>query len=71
MIEIVFCLFVWLQHILAAACWIFVMACEIFSDSMRDLVPRPGIEPRPPALGVLSLSPQTTREAPEVLFYLR
>ena len=30
------------------------MACELFSCGMWDLVPPPGIEPRPPALGVLA-----------------
>ena len=32
---------------------------------MWDLVPRPGIEPGPPALGVWSLTHWTTREVPE------
>ena len=40
-----------------------VVACE-FSCSMWDLVPSPGIEPRPPALGVQSLSHWTTKEVP-------
>ena len=31
---------------------------------MWDLVPRPGMEPRPPALGVQGLTHWTTREAP-------
>ena len=35
------------------------------SCAMWDLVPRPGIKPRPPALGVWSLSHWTTREAPQ------
>ena len=34
------------------------------SCGMWDLVPRPGIEPRPPALGTWSLSHGTTREVP-------
>ena len=34
----------------------------IFSCGVWDLVPWPGIEPRPPALGVWSLSRWTTRE---------
>ena len=34
------------------------------SRGMWDLVPCPGIEPRPPALGAWSLSPWTTREVP-------
>ena len=34
------------------------------SCGMRDLVPRPGIEPGPPALGAQSLTHWTTREVP-------
>ena len=41
-------IFVWL-------CWVLVVVCEIFSCGMWDLVPWPGIEPRPPALGAWSL----------------
>ena len=37
-------------------------ACRIFSCGMWDLVSRPGIEPRHPALGAQSLSHWTTRE---------
>ena len=35
---------------------IFAVACRIFSCGMWDLVPRPGIEPGPSALGVWSPS---------------
>ena len=35
------------------------MPHRIFSCGMWDLVPRPGIEPRPPALGAQSLSDWT------------
>ena len=35
---------------------------------MLDLVPRPGIEPRPPALGVWRLTHCTTREVPRLGF---
>ena len=38
------------------------LAVPGLSCSMRDLVPRPGIEPGPPALGAWTLSPWTTRE---------
>ena len=38
------------------------LAVPGLSCSMRDLVPCPGIEPGPPALGAWSLSPWTTRE---------
>ena len=43
------------------------MACRIFSCSLWYLVPWPGTEPRPPALGAWSLSHWTTREVP-ILF---
>ena len=53
-------------------CQVLVAICEIFSFGiwslsygMWDLVPWPGIEPGPPALGAQSLSHWTTREAPE------
>ena len=37
----------------------------------RDLVPRPGIEPRPPALGARSLTHWTTKKVPPpLLFFL-
>ena len=45
-------LFIWLLQVLVAARW--------------DLVPWPEIKPRPPALGVQSLSHWTTREVPNV-----
>ena len=35
------------------------------SFGLWDLVPQPGMEPRPPALGTRSLSRWTTREAPD------
>ena len=50
-------LFIWLLLVL-------VVACGIFSCGMWDLVPWPGIEPGPPALGAQSLSHWTTREVP-------
>ena len=52
-----------------------VVAFGIFSCSMRtlscgmwDLVPKPGIEPGPPALGARSLRHWTTREVPTPFF---
>ncbi|XP_057560752.1 WD repeat-containing protein 82 isoform X2 [Hippopotamus amphibius kiboko] len=48
------------DYVKTAACGIFVAAC------MWDLVPQPGIEPRPPALGVRSLTHWTTREVPPI-----
>ena len=44
--------------------WVLVVACVIFSWGMWNLVLRPGIDPKPPALGVQSLSYWTTREVP-------
>ena len=51
---------------LIAACRILKLSCSMqtFSCGMWDLVPWPGIEPRPLALGVQSLSHWTTREVP-------
>ena len=48
--------------------FIFLAALGL-SCSMWDLVPWPGIESRPPALGAQSLSHWTTREVPFVAFY--
>ena len=57
-----------LQHLETS---IFVMACRIFSCSIWtlscsrwDLVPWPGINPGPPALGMWSFSLRTIREVP-------
>ena len=50
---------IWLYSVLVMACW-------IFSCSMWNLVPSPGIKPWSPALEAWSLSHQTTREVPEV-----
>ena len=43
---------------------LFILAALGLSCGMWDLVPQPGIEPRPPALGVQSLTHWTTREVP-------
>ena len=48
---------------------VFVAACGVFSCSMWDLVPYPRIKPRPPAFGVPSVSPWTTREVPTSSVY--
>ena len=45
------------------------LAAQGLCCSMWDLVPQPGIQPRPPALGVQSLSHWTTREVPETLAF--
>ena len=54
---------------------IFVAVCRIFSWGMRtlscalwDLVPQPGMEPGPPALGEQDLSPLNQQESPHDLF---
>ena len=46
-------------------CLVFIAACRFFSCGMGDLVPWPGIEPWPPALGASSLSHWTAREVPK------
>ena len=63
-------------YVLAVACRIFSL-CRIISCSMQtpscsmwDLVPWPGMEPGPPALGVWSLSHGTTWEVPVLTFLL-
>ena len=55
-----------LQHagFLVAACELLSVAC------IQDLVPRPGIEPGPPALGEWSLIHWTTREVPLHIFFV-
>ena len=56
-------LFIWLHQVLVAA-------CGIFSYGMWDIVPWPGIEPRPLALGTWSLSHWTTKEVLFVSEYI-
>ena len=70
-------LFIWPHWVLVvvhgtlvAACGIFIAACGIFSCGMRDLIPWPGMEPGPPALGAWSLNHWTTREVPQIDFNL-
>ena len=46
-----------------------VVACELLVVArVWDLVPRPGIKPGPPALGVQSLIHCATRDVPPVTF---
>ena len=47
----------------------FFLAVLGLSCGMWDLVPRPGIKPRPPALVVQSLSHWTTREGSQNLYF--
>ena len=56
----------WLQH---GGPSTFIEPCRMFSFSTWDPVPRPGIEPRPPALGAQSLSHWTTREVAYPLLF--
>ena len=47
-----------------------IVACELLvAACMWDLVPRPGIEPGPPALGAWSPNHCTTREVPWVTYF--
>ena len=55
-------LFIWLHLVLDAACRIFPFGMWTLSCSMWDLVPWPGIEPRPPTLETWSLSHWTHKE---------
>ena len=59
--NIYFYLFIWL-------CQVLVAAYGIFSCSMWNLVPRPGVKPRPPAMGTWNLSYWITRD-PQVIFF--
>ena len=69
-------LFIWLPQVLVAACGIFscsmwTLRCGMlaFSCSMWILVPWPGIEPGPPALGAWSLNCWTIREVPSMRIF--
>ena len=55
-----------LQHVMRSL--IFAAAFKLFSCSLWDLVPRPGIIPRPPSFKVQSLSHWTTRKVPTSFF---
>ena len=47
---------------------VLVAAYELLSCGLWDVVLQLGIEPRPPALGVYSLSRRTTRDALSITF---
>ena len=47
---------------------VLVAVCRIFSCTMLDLVPQPGMKPTASVLGVQSLSHWTTSEVPPVVF---
>ena len=60
---LVFIIFIyWLCQVSGAAHGIFSCGIQTLGCGMWDLVPWPGIEPGPPALGARSLSHWTTRE---------
>ena len=48
--------------------YLFIWLCQMFSYGMQELVPWPGMEPRPPALGAQNLSHWTIRDIPICLF---
>ena len=54
-------IFIWLLKVLVAA-------CRIFGCSTWDLVPWPGMEPGPPALGAQTVSHWTAREVPKKIY---
>ena len=64
------CLFIWLHQVFIAACEIFSCSVGTLRCSMQDLVPQPGIKPRPPSLGARSLIYQTIREVSHLSFFI-
>ena len=69
----VFSLFIWLHQVLVVTyehvnSTLSIMARELLSCSMWDLVPWSGIEPGHPALGAWWPSHWTTREVPKSIF---
>ena len=62
-VVIVFYFILFLKHLFI------YLAAPGLNCTMGDLVPWPGIEPRPPALGVQSLNHWTTREVSAIIFY--
>ena len=57
--------FYFLIHLFICLCWVLVVAMWTLNRVMKDLVPWPGIKPRPLALEAESLNHWTTREVPE------
>ena len=70
LLTLFFFFFFLLGRVLVAAHGIFDLRCSMqtLSCGMWDLVPRPGIKPGPPALGMWSLSHWTIREVPQGVF---
>ena len=56
---------------LGLSCGMWDLCCHMrtLRCDMRDLVPRPAIEPRPSALGAWSLTHWTTREVPFCILF--
>ena len=54
------------QDLIIAACGIFSYSMRTLSCGMWNLVPWPGIEPRPPALGAWGLATGPPGKSPEV-----
>ena len=63
-------LFILKTYLLIWLCQVLVAVCGIFSCGTWDLVPWPGIEPGPAALGTQSLSPWTMRKSPQMFYFL-
>ena len=64
-----FILFIWLHQVLVVARRIFIVACGLLAAAcMQDLVPRPAIEPGPPALAARSL---THQGSPATVMFLK
>ena len=60
----------WLRWVLVVALRLFHAACGLCSCGMHvALVPWPGIEPRPPALRVQSLTHWTTSKVPVIFIF--
>ena len=55
---------IWLSQVLVLHMGSLAVALELLVGSMWDLVLRPVIQPRAPALGAQNLSHWTTREVP-------
>ena len=64
-------LFIWLCWVLVVAQGIFTCGLQTLRCLMWGLVPWPGSEPRPPALGAQSLSHWSTGEVSPILFLFK
>ena len=64
----VMCVLSWSLFFFKIYFYLFILTAPGLSCGMRDLVPRPGTESWPPALGAQSLTHWTTREVPIMIF---